>query len=185
MTDPLEPVRRPLAALLAVVASGGGLSSPAYAETNAEFGVTAEVTPGCLVDGLGASGDAGTIGTLDFGTDSTFSTATHNASTTASQPIRLRCTPGVALMMTIDGGAHAASGSRHLQLGGDAASRIAYSLCRDAGCTQPIAIGSGTAVTVTGANSDDVRLPIFASLTLSGALPPGFYTDTLMVTLAW
>lgn len=185
MTDPLEPVRRSLAALLAVVVSGGGLSSPALAETSAEFDVAAEIVPGCLVDGLGASGAAGTIGTLNFGTDSTFSTATHGATTTANQAIRLRCTPGVALMMAIDGGSHAATGSRHLQLGGNAGARIVYSLCRDAGCTQPIAIGGTAPVAVTGANSEDVRLPIFASLTLPGALPPGTYSDTLTVTLTW
>lgn len=185
MTEPLEPVLRPLAALLAVVVSGGGLCSPAHAETGTEFDVTAEIVPGCRVDGLGASGPAGTIGTLDFGTDSTFSTATHNATTTTNQAIRLRCTPGVALMMAIDGGSHAATGTRHLQLGGNAAARIAYALCRDAGCTQPITVGGNTPVTVTGANSEDVLLPIFASLTLPGALPPGSYTDTLMVTLTW
>lgn len=185
MTEPLESVRRPLAALLAVVASGGGLSFPAHAETTADFHVAAQVVPGCLVDGLGSSGNAGTIGTLNFGTDSTFSTATHTATTTGNQAIRLRCTLGVALMMSIDGGGHAATGVRHLQRGSNSAARIAYSLCRDAGCSQPITIGGAAPVTVNGANSNDVRLPIFASLTLPGGLPPGTYTDTLMVTLTW
>lgn len=185
MTDPLEPVRWPLTALLAVVASGGGLSFPAHAETSADFDVTAEIVPGCQVDGLGTSGNAGSIGTLDFGSDSTFSTATHSATTTTNQSVRLRCTPGVALMMGIDGGAHAATGLRHLQLGGNSGARIVYSLCRDAGCSQPIAIGGSSPVAVTTVNSDDVRLPIFASLTLPGALPPGAYTDTLTVTLTW
>lgn len=178
-------MRWSLAAFLAVVASEGGLSSPAFAETSAEFGVAAEIVAGCLVDGLGDSGDAGPIGTLDFGSDSTFSTATHSASTTASQAIRLRCTPGVALSMAVDGGAHAASGMRHLQLGADSAARIAYALCSDAACNQPIAIGGSAAVTVDGANSEDVLLPLYASLTLPGALPPGTYTDTLTVTLTW
>lgn len=185
MTLLAEPVRRPLAALLAVVASGGGLSFPVHAETSAEFDVAAEIVPGCRVDGLGASGHAGTIGSLDFGRDSTFSTATHGATTTASQAIRLRCTPGVTLMMSLDGGHHAAAGLRHLQLGSDVAARIAYALCRDAGCTQPIAIDGSAPVAITAANGDDVRLPIFASLTLPGAMPPGIYTDTLMVTLTW
>lgn len=136
----LIPSRRTLAALLAVVASGGGLFSPAVAETSSTFDVAAEIVPGCRVDGLGASGDAGRIGTLDFGTDSTFSTATHSAATTTNQTIRLRCTPGVNLAMSVDGGAHAAAGLRHLQREPSASARIAYALCRDAGCTQPIAI---------------------------------------------
>ncbi|WP_422059831.1 spore coat U domain-containing protein [Sphingopyxis sp.] len=185
MTDPSEPLRRVLAALLAVVASGGGLFSPAQAETSANFDVTATVTPGCRVDALGGSGNAGTIGTLDFGQDSSLSTASHSATTTGNQAIRVRCTPGVTLMMTIDGGAHAASGQRHLQRGADPASRILYSLCSDAACNQPIAIGGSTAVTATTANGEDIRLPVHARLTLPGALTAGTYTDRLTVTLSW
>ena len=180
-----RPEIRILAALLAVVASGGGPFSPVHAETNAEFDVSAEIVAGCLVDGLGGSGQAGTIGTLDFGSDSTFSTATHSATTTANQAVRLRCTPGVSLMMSVDGGAHAASGQRHLQFGANGGARIAYSLCRDAGCGQPIAIGASTSLTVGPADSDDVRLPLYATLTLPGTLPPGTYDDMLMVTLSW
>jgi len=164
---------------------GGGLFSPALAETSSTFDVAAEIVPGCRVDGLGASGDAGRIGTLDFGTDSTFSTATHSATTTTNQTIRLRCTPGVNLAMSVDGGGHAAAGLRHLQRGASPAARIAYALCRDAGCTQPIAIGGNVAVAVSGASSEDVRLPLYASLTLPGALPPGTYADVLTVTLSW
>ncbi|MDZ3831313.1 MAG: spore coat U domain-containing protein [Sphingopyxis sp.] len=185
------PAARPLGArliagLLAIGLTGPlAASLPARAETSAQFDVTASVVAGCLVDGLGDSGNAGLIGTLDFGVDSSLSTATHLASTNGSQSIRLRCTPGVDLMVGVDGGTHAAVGARNLQRGGDTASRIPYSLCSDAACIQPIAIGGTASVAVTGANSDDVRLPLFASLTLPGNLPPGTYTDTLTVTLAW
>ncbi|SEH12505.1 Spore coat protein U (SCPU) domain-containing protein [Sphingopyxis sp. YR583] len=185
MTDTLEQRRRALAALLVMVASGGGLSFPARAETTADFDVTARIEPGCLVDGLGSAGNAGTIGTLDFGEDSSLSTATHNATTTGSQAIRLRCTPGVSLTMSIDGGTHLASGARHLQRGGDTGSRVAYSLCRDAGCTQPIPVGGTSGVTVTAANANDVRLPVYATLTLPGGRIPGVYSDRLTVTLSW
>lgn len=185
MTEPRNTMRCVTAALLAVVASGGGLSLPARAETSAEFDVAAQIVAGCRVDGLGASGNAGSIGTLDFGRDSSLSTAAHNATTTAAQAIRLRCTPGVALTMSIDGGAHAASGTRHLQRANDTASRIAYALCSDAACNQPIAIGTSAGVTVASANSDDVRLPVHARLTLPGGRVPGTYSDVLTVTLAW
>ena len=87
--------------------------------------------------------------------------------------------------MSIDGGGHAAAGGRNLQLGADVAARIAYRLCRDAGCTQLIAIGTPYAVAVSGTNSEDVRLPIYGALTLPGTRPPGTYTDTLTVTLTW
>ena len=173
-------------ALLAatLVCLTGGFPS-ARAETTAQFDVTATIVAGCLVDGLGASGNAGTIGRLDFGVDSTFSTATHTATTTTGQAIHLRCTPGVNLMMSIDGGGHAAAGARHLQRSADTSARIAYALCRDAACTLPVAIGGSAALPVSSANSEDVRLPIFGSLILPGTLPPGTYTDTLTVTLSW
>lgn len=178
----LQPAPRIALAILATIP--GGLSV-ANAETTAQFEVSATIAPGCLVDGLGSSGHAGAIGTFDFGTDSTFSTTTHTATTTTSQQIRLRCTPGVNLMMGVDGGSHAVTGARHLQRDSDTAARIAYAVCRDAACTQPIAIGGSAAITITGANSEDVLLPLFASLTLPGSLPPGTYTDTLTVTLTW
>lgn len=175
------PIRTALAVL---IFCGGGLPS-AKAETSAQFEVSATIAAGCLVDGLGSSGHAGTIGTLNFGSDSTFSTAMHTATTTASQAIRLRCTPGVNLTMGVDGGSHAATGARHLQRGGNSAARITYVLCRDAACNQPIAIGGSAAMLITGANSENIVLPLYASLTLPGGLPPGAYTDMLTVTLTW
>lgn len=171
------------AALAIVVMCGGG--TRADAETSTSFDVGATIVAGCLVDGLGSSGSAGHMGTLDFGSDSSLSTATHSAALGATQAIRLRCTPGVSLAMAIDGGENSASGARHLQRGADTAARIGYILCSDAGCTQPIAIGASASIVVTALNSEDVRLPLYASLTLPGALPPGHYSDTLMVTLSW
>ena len=182
MTRALKPAMSPI--LVTLVACGIGIPA-AKAETSAQFEVSATIVAGCTVDGLGDSGSAGIIGALDFGTDSTFSTATHTATTTASQVIRLRCTPGVNLTIGVDGGSHAAAGARHLQRGGDTAARITYALCRDAACNQPIAIGGSAAMLITGTNSEDVRLPLFASLNLPGGLPPGTYTDVLMVTLTW
>jgi spore coat protein U-like protein len=158
----------------------------AEAATTAQFDVTATVAPGCLVDGLGASGNAGRIGTLVFGTVSTFSTQRRTATTTTGQAIRLRCTPGVNLIMTIDGGSHAVSGQRNLQRTGTGTTpRMPYALCRDAACTLPIVAGTGYGTSVTSTNSQDVRLPIYAALTPSGTMPPGTYTDTLTVTLTW
>jgi spore coat protein U-like protein len=166
-----------------LVSCGVIITPVAQAETVAQFDVTASVLPGCLVDGVGGSGNAGTIGRLDFGVDTTFSSATVRSS--LGQALRLRCTPGMTLTMTVDGGRNAAAGTRHLQRNADSSARIAYRLCRDSACDQPIAIGNAALVEVTGTNSPDVRLPIFGALTLSGALPPGTYSDTLTVTLAW
>lgn len=183
-----SPLRHALVAPAILVLCGGGLPfmpDEAHAETSANFDVTAAIVPGCLVDGLGSAGNAGAIGTLDFGHDSSLSTASHSATTTASQSIRLRCTPGVNLSMSIDGGTHSASGARNLQLGSNTAARIAYSVCRDAACNLPIAIGGTASTAISAANANDVQLPIYAALMLPGHLPPGTYTDTLTVTLTW
>ena len=75
---------------------------------------------------------------------------------------------------------------RYLQrAGGGAATRLAYSVCRDPACGQPIPIGGGFVSAVSGANSEDVRIPIYGAVSLPGTLPPGDYTDTLTVTLTW
>ena len=177
-------LRRPALTALAMIAlCEGGIG--ARAETGASFDVAATVSSGCQVDGLGSSGDAGNIGTLDFGMDTSFSTATHHTSIGASQTIRLRCTPGVTLLLSVDGGTHAQGGARHLQKDGDPSARLAYALCRDAACAQPITIGGNTSISVTSANSDNVRLPLHASLTLPGNVPGGVYSDELLVTLSW
>jgi len=174
----------PLPVLLAALATSQ-IALPVQAETSAEFTVSAIIASGCSIDGFGSIGNAGALGTLDFGTDSALSTATRNASYLAAQTIRLRCTPGVNLTIAIDGGSHAAAGSRHLQLGPNNALRLPYSLCADAACSQPLAISSGRVIPVSGTNSDDVKLPIYGRLTLPGQANAGTYTDTLTVTLTW
>lgn len=161
------------------------IASRAHAETSAEFDVSATITAGCLIDGFGSSGNAGTLGALSFGQASALSTATRTASFLAAQTFRLRCTPGVNMTMAIDAGSHAASGSRNLQLGANSASRLAYSLCADAACNQPFAIGGSSLIAVSGTNSNDVKLQIYGRLTLPGQANAGTYTDTLTVTLSW
>lgn len=181
-------LRHACAAPAFLLLCGGGFLSnmkEARADTSANFDVAAVIVPGCLVDGFGSSGNVGSIGQLDFGTDSSLSTAGHVAMTSSAQLIRLRCTPGVNMTMSIDGGAHSASGIRNLQLGTSPTARIGYRVCRDAACNQPIAIGGTTTDTISSTNSNDVRLPIYAALTLPGSLRPGTYTDTLTVTITW
>lgn len=155
----------------------------AHAETSRTFAVSATVSPGCAVDGVGMSGNAGTMGTLTFTSQPALATSTVQASLSASQTITLRCTPGVSLSMSIDGGLHQAT-SRTLQLG-TTSNRLAYGLCADAACGQVIGIAQPTSITVTSANMNDVRLPIYGRLTLPGNTPPGTYTDTVTVTLSW
>jgi spore coat protein U-like protein len=169
----------------AMSASVMTLPPPAAAETGKTLQVSATIQPGCLVAGLGASGNAGTIGQLDFGQATSLSTGTRTASLATSQAISLRCTPGVALKMTVDGGGHVDGGTRNLQRGGNPANRIAYTLCEDAECQRPIAVSQQIGIAVTTENYANVSLPIHGRLTLPGALPPGAYSDALTVTLSW
>lgn len=177
---------RPTPAAALVLLSLSSLPILAWAQNpSSNFQVSATIQHGCIVDGLGNSGDAGNIAELDFGTDSALSTTTHVASATATQSITLRCTPGVNLGMTIDGGEHAQGGSRHLQLGSNATQRLQYHLYRDAGFTQPIDINASLGIAITSANMNNVILPVYGRLTLPGNRQTGTYTDTLLVTLTW
>lgn len=168
-------------ALLALAAC---VPTVVMAETQSTFQVSATIESGCLVDGVGTSGDAGTIGELDFGQDSALSTATHTADATATQSITLRCTPGVALQMRIDGGQHAEGGNRHLQFD-DPSNRVEYQIFRDSAFTQPIGINQNQSITVTTGNMNNVILPVYGRLTLPGNRPTGTYSDALLVTLDW
>ena len=162
-----------------------GAAGNAHAETSRTFQVSAAIQAGCAVVGFGTSGNAGHVGTLNFGTDSSLSTATHTADISATQSIILRCTPGVSLRMAIDGGQHVASGARYLQLGANTAARLGYTLCADAGCNTPLGISQQVGITVTSANMNDVRLPVFGRLILPGNRPPGIYSDIVTVTLTF
>lgn len=169
------------ALLLAALCTPGQAS----AETSRSFQVAAVIQSGCAVDGIGTSGSAGSIGSLSFGQDNTLSTGVHTAALSGSQTIILRCTPGVALTMTLDGGQHAAAGIRNLQLGSTATNRLQYRLYSDSGFTQEIGIGQSRSIAVTGSNLNNVQLPLFGRLTLPGTGQPGAHTDNILVTLNW
>lgn len=157
----------------------------AQAATTDDFEVSATIAAGCAVDGVGTSGQAGTMGELDFGTDTTLSTATHTADLTASQTIVLRCTPGVALRMELGGGQHAAAGVRNMQFGPSTTNRLQYRLYSDVGMTSEIGVDQQRSIVVTTSNMNSVKLPVFGRLTLPGGRQAGTYTDTLLVTLTW
>ncbi|SCW89149.1 Spore coat protein U (SCPU) domain-containing protein [Sphingobium faniae] len=171
----------PIFGLWALMAMPG----PAQADTTASFEVSATIVAGCAADGVGTSGDAGLIGTLDFGNDTTLSTASHSAALTGNQMITLRCTPGVALSMRLGGGQHASGGNRNMQLGPSTADRLPYRLYANAGMTDEITIDQDRSILVTAANMNDVQLHVYGQVSLPGGSAAGTYTDTLLVTLTW
>ena len=160
-------------------------AKPALAETEDSFQVSAIISSGCSVDGVGTSGAAGPIGTLDFGQDSVLSTATHSAALLGNQNIRLRCTVGANLKMTIGQSQHPANGVRNLQRVGHPEQRIPYRLYSNAAMTNEIGVGTEHAIAVTSANGQDIPLPVYGRLTLPGSFAAGDYTDVIQVTLSW
>lgn len=160
-----------------------GLPLPAVADTSASFEVTASIVDGCEINGALPPNDqaVGEIGFLDFGSHSALATGPVTASLTPAAGLVLRCTPGVSLTMSTDGGLHE-DGTRNLQ---DTAgsSRLPYRLYRDAGFSQEMLAGQASAVSLTA--GEPVALLIYGRLSLTGTLPPGTYDDTVVVTLNW
>lgn len=156
-------------------------------DQSADLQVSAIIAPGCAVDGLGNSGNAGLIGRLEFGEASALSTGFRTADLSATQSIVLRCSSGLALQMSIDAGQNATAGQRHLRRSGGS-ERVAYQIYRDSGLTLPMGVGQPQAITVTDANFNNIRLPVFARASLPGPdarLVSGVYSDTVLVTLTW
>ena len=142
------------------------------------FQVQAIIQNGCLV-----SGSTGTpvFGTLNFGTQSTLSTQTVNASLVANASYQLNCTPNMSLTMSLDGGQNYSGGRRLARTGGGT---LLYQLYSDAAYQN--AIGLNQAVTIASVGTgNNITLPIYGRLTLPGNARPGTYTDTVVVTLSW
>lgn len=148
------------------------------------FQVSATVTEGCLINGSDQSGGSvGELGQLDFGTASALSGAVQVASVVQTGGVVLDCTPGIALTMRINGGLHAAGGTRQLARTGGGET-LTYALFADAGLQQPIGIDAPIAFNVDE-GSTTVALPVYGHLALPGSAPAGSYTDRLTVTLEW
>lgn len=151
------------------------------AETATEFRVSAQVVAGCLVNASPPAANLGVLGTLDFGTHSSLSTDTVEATLVRNVGLVLACTPGTPLVMRVDGGLHF-DGNRRLQR--DASTLLAYRLYRQADCIDEIPVGGDVAIDTT-TSPDDIAIPIHGCVALPGNAAAGIYQDTLVVTLAW
>ncbi|AZE89997.1 Csu type fimbrial protein [Pseudomonas orientalis] len=156
------------------LACGLALPLPLSAVTSQSLQVSATVTPGCLIVGVGSN-----YGALTYGSFSALATGTVTAALTGG--VTLQCTPGVALSMSVDGGLHSATG-RNLQLNSGSA-RVAYQLFRDAAFSQ--SLGVNQSVSVSYSNANTISLPIYGRVILPGNQPGGTYSDTLQVQLSW
>lgn len=159
------------------------LASPlaVRAEMSTQFRVSAQVEAGCLVNASPPDSDLGEIGTLDFGSHSSLSTATAQATLVRNTGLVLACTPGTPLVMRVDGGEHF-DGNRRLRL--DATALLPYRLYRQAGCVDEIPVGGDVPIDTTS-TPDDIVIPLHGCVALPGNAAAGIYLDTLVVTLAW
>nr|WP_321891688.1 spore coat U domain-containing protein [Burkholderia cenocepacia] len=148
--------------------------------TTQAFTVSAQIVAGCGVAGGGASTGLN-FGTLDFGAHSAIATGDVNAATSGST-LRIECSPGSTLKMTVDGGSRPSVGNTQRNLQGPGGAQVAYRLYADAARTQAIGIGQTVSIPVSGTTN----LPIFGALTLpGGAVPAGTYTDVAQITLSY
>lgn len=152
---------------------------PASALPTQTFQVTASIVNGCVISGTNTS----VFGTLNFGTRPGVGTVTATASYVQSSTLTLACTPGTTLNMSINGGANYGS-SRNLKIANNT-DLVAYALYTSATFSAASAIPVNQNVALTYSNANNITLPIYGRLQMSGVRRAGTYSDTLTVTLSW
>lgn len=144
----------------------------------APMAVSATISNGCVISGT----NLGVMGALDFGSRAGVGTATLTASFVKNATLTLACTPGTNLLMSINGGSNFGT-SRNLKVANNT-DLVAYTLYSDAGMTTAIPVNQNVTIpTLTNANN--ITLPVYGRLSLSGVYRAGTYSDTLTVTLTW
>lgn len=164
--------------LVAVLLS---FAEPALAATTAAFEVSAEITPGCRIrtEGEASSG----LGVVDFGShvvDEPSRMVT--GSLLQSSSVRVQCTQGTAVSMSVNGGNYQADGVRHMRAGMiDGA--IPYQVYRDAALSTEWQIDTPQALDYLDPNN--ILIPLYIKAVLNRSLPGGTYGDVLTITFSW
>ncbi|WP_380180175.1 spore coat U domain-containing protein [Kalamiella sp. sgz302252] len=154
-------------------------TNPAWALPTQTFQVTASIVNGCVISGT----NTGVFGTLNFGTQPGVGSVSASASYVQSSSITLACTPGTTLSMSINGGANYSS-TRNLKIANNT-DLVAYTLYTSATHSAASAIPVNQSVALTYSNANNITLPIYGLLQMSGVRRAGTYSDTLTVTLSW
>ena len=141
-----------------------GLASAQTQETS--FAVRASVVAECTVNAQD----------LDFGTYSP--TAVKNGQTI----INLRCTPGSAASVTLDGGTSGNPAARHMA----GPANLNYQLYRDAGFSDPLNT-SEAAFNLGAAENTGAIVPytVYGQVPSGQLVPAGTYLDTIRVTVTF
>lgn len=143
------------------------------------FQVSAAIVAGCVISGS----NTGVFGALNFGTRSGVQTAAISASFVQSSTVNIACTPGTALSMSINGGSNYTT-TRNLKLT-NFSNTLAYRLFTNASFSAASEIPVNQNVALSYSNANNITLPIYGLLQLSGVQRAGSYSDTLTVTLSW
>jgi spore coat protein U-like protein len=157
-------------AMLALLASAAAQAGTA----TANLSVSANITANC------------TISTTDvaFGA---YDPISANASTplTATGAVNTTCTNGASVVVTLDQGANAGSGSTSavpVRRMANGSSFMNYGLYSDNGDTDTFDGVTGVTVAGTGAQ---VGTPVYGSIPAGQNLPTGSYTDTVVATVTF
>ncbi|KQW82297.1 hypothetical protein ASC65_08470 [Brevundimonas sp. Root1279] len=154
-----------LAAAAALAASLAPSLAAAQTKT-AQFAVRASVVADCQI----------TAQDLNFGTYSSASPAT------ASTPLNLRCTPGSAATVSLDGGSSGNPQARHMT----GPANLNYQLYRDAALQDPINT-SGAAFQLQSSENtgQTVVFTVHGQIPSGQNVPAGNFVDTIRVTVQY
>jgi spore coat protein U-like protein len=168
--------------MLAILAMPHAAHAELAATANLE--VNAMIVRGCWINNVSTGGPAGVIASLDFGSHPQTKTGSLTAYTVEAQSFTMRCTPGTALRTQVDRGQNDYSGFRRMRLG-STNNYISYKLCSDAPCLVLITIPYDVSRVLDLTGPQSININYFASVTLSGTLPPGTYRDQVTISYIW
>jgi spore coat protein U-like protein len=151
---------------------------------SASFQVQAVVAKGCVF-GTSAASVTSDLGTIDFGTITTFTTAKDGVSSTGNGSIVLTCTPGMSVTIGLGNGLNSVSVNQRSLKRVGGTELLAYQLYQDI---------SRTTVWGTGAQAREISnfptstqtYTVFARLLSRTGWPrAGEYVDRVMVELTY
>ncbi|MFU9135444.1 spore coat U domain-containing protein [Erwinia tasmaniensis] len=155
------------------------ITHPAWSLPTQTFEVSASIVNGCVISGT----NTGVFGSLNFGTLPGVGSRSASTSLAQNAALTLACTPGTTLNLSIDGGAHYST-TRNMQVANNT-NLVGYTLYTSANHTAASAIPVSQNVALAFSNANNITLPVYGLVQLSGVNRAGTYSDTLTVTLSW
>lgn len=151
-----------LGAAVALLAAG-----EAAAQTRTtQFAVRAEVVADCAITA----------------TDLNFGAYSEAAASSGSTPLTLRCTPGSAATISLDGGSSGNPQARVMTGPAD----LGYQLYRDAAHQDPIdTLAAAFQLTGIANTGQTVTYQVYGEVPAAQSVPAGSYVDTILVTVQY